>query len=79
MLRGEIVTVVTAATVVTLLTVAIALFILLPVMRFILMSGVFLHQRDSRFNAIAALLPAIATRGLVAGAAGNARTARALV
>ncbi|WP_454828151.1 hypothetical protein [Paraburkholderia xenovorans] len=74
-----VVTVVTAATVVTLLTVAIALFILLPVMRFILMSGVFLHQRDYRFGTIAALLPAIAARGLVAGAAGNARNARALV
>ncbi|MDR8395716.1 MULTISPECIES: hypothetical protein [Paraburkholderia] len=50
-------------------TVGIALFILLPVMRFILMSGVFLHQRDYRFGAIAALLPAIVAPGLVVGAA----------
>jgi uncharacterized membrane protein YhaH (DUF805 family) len=50
-------------------TVGIALFILLPVMRLILMLGVFLHQRDYRFSAIAALVLVIVAAGLVVGAA----------
>ena len=57
----------------------IALFILLPVMRLILMLGVFLQQRDYRFGAIAALVLAIVAAGWVVGAARNARHARALV
>lgn len=60
-------------------TVGRALFILLPVMRFILMSGVFPHYRDQRSSAIAALPPANVAPGLVAGAARNARHVRALV
>lgn len=50
-------------------TLGIALFILLPVMRLILMLGVFLHQRDYRFSVIAALVLAIVAAGLVVGAA----------
>ncbi|MFM0001619.1 DUF1634 domain-containing protein [Paraburkholderia dipogonis] len=50
-------------------TIGIALFILLPVMRLILMLGVFLHQRDYRFSAIAALVLVIVAAGLVVGAA----------
>ncbi len=53
----------------SIVTIGIALFILLPVMRLILMLGVFLHQRDYRFSAIAALVLAIVAVGLVVGAA----------
>ncbi|MFM0172548.1 DUF1634 domain-containing protein [Paraburkholderia sediminicola] len=53
----------------SVVTAGIALFILLPVMRLILMLGVFLHQRDYRFSAIAALVLAIVAAGLVVGAA----------
>jgi uncharacterized membrane protein len=51
------------------MTAGIALFILLPIMRLILMLGVFLHQRDYRFGAIAALVLAIVATGLLVGAA----------
>jgi hypothetical protein len=47
----------------------IALFSLLREMRLILMLSVFLHQRDYRFSAIAALVPAIVVLEWVAGAA----------
>jgi uncharacterized membrane protein len=50
-------------------TAGIALFILLPIMRLILMLGVFVHQRDYRFGAIAALVLAIVAVGLLVGAA----------
>ncbi|WP_181309227.1 hypothetical protein [Paraburkholderia sp. BL18I3N2] len=43
--------------------IRIALFILPPVIRLILMLGVFLHQRDYRFSAIAALVPTIVAMG----------------
>ncbi|WP_175105090.1 DUF1634 domain-containing protein [Pararobbsia alpina] len=49
-------------------TVGIALFILLPIMRLILMLGVFLHQRDYRFSAIAALVLMIVVAGSMIGA-----------
>lgn len=52
-----------------IVTVGIALFILLPIMRLILMLGMFLHQRDYRFSAIAALVLVIVAAGLLAGAA----------
>jgi uncharacterized membrane protein len=51
-----------------IVTIGIALFILLPVMRLILMLGMFLHQRDYRFSAIAALVLAIVAAGLLVGA-----------
>lgn len=50
-------------------TLGIALFILPPVMRLILMLGMCLHQRDDRFSAIATLVPAIVAAGLLVGAA----------
>ena len=53
----------------SIVTIGIALFILLPIMRLILMLGVFLHQRDYRFSAIAALVLAIVAAGLLVGAA----------
>ncbi|CAE6810681.1 hypothetical protein R75483_05783 [Paraburkholderia domus] len=52
-----------------IVTVGIALFILLPIMRLILMLGMFLHQRDYRFSAITALVLMIVAVGLVVGAA----------
>ncbi|SMG57810.1 DUF1634 domain-containing protein [Paraburkholderia susongensis] len=52
-----------------IVSAGIALFILLPVMRLILMLGVFLHRRDYRFSAIAALVLAIVAAGLLVGAA----------
>ncbi|MEA3083863.1 MAG: hypothetical protein QOC89_1560 [Paraburkholderia sp.] len=52
-----------------IVTVGIALFILLPIMRLILMLGMFLHQRDYRFSAITALVLAIVAAGLLVGAA----------
>jgi hypothetical protein len=53
----------------SIVTAGIALFILLPIMRLILMLGVFVHQRDYRFGAIAALVLAIVAAGLLVGAA----------
>lgn len=53
----------------SVMSAGIALFILLPVMRLILMLGVFLRRRDYRFGAIAALVLAIVAVGLVVGAA----------
>jgi uncharacterized membrane protein len=50
------------------MTTGIAFFILLPVMRLILMLGVFLHQRDYRFSAIAALVLMIVIAGSMIGA-----------
>jgi uncharacterized membrane protein len=52
-----------------IVTAGIALFILLPVMRLILMLGIFLRQRDYRFSLIAALVLAIIAAGLLVGAA----------
>jgi uncharacterized membrane protein len=50
------------------MTVGIGLFILLPVSRLIVMLGVFLHQRDYRFSAIAALVLVIVIAGSMIGA-----------
>lgn len=58
-----------AAAGMSVVTAGIALFILLPIMRLILMLGVFLRQRDYRFSAIAALVLAIVAAGLLVGAA----------
>ncbi|WP_260854680.1 DUF1634 domain-containing protein [Paraburkholderia sp. BCC1884] len=52
-----------------IMSAGIALFILLPIMRLILMLGVFVRQRDYRFGAIAALVLAIVATGLLIGAA----------
>jgi uncharacterized membrane protein len=49
------------------MTTGIAFFILLPVMRLILMLCVFLHQRDYRFSAIAALVLIIVIAGSMIG------------
>lgn len=51
-----------------IITAGIALFILLPVLRLVLMLGVFLRERDYRFGAIAALVLAIVIAGCVLGA-----------
>ena len=51
-----------------LVTAGIALFILLPVLRLILMLGVFLQQRDYRFSAITVLVLLIVAAGCVVGA-----------
>jgi nicotinamide riboside transporter PnuC len=51
-----------------IMTAGIALFILLPIMRLILMLGVFLHQRDYRLSAIAALVLMIVVAGSMIGA-----------
>lgn len=48
--------------------IGIALFIQLPPMRLILMSGVFPHQLNVRFSAIDAFLPAIVAAGEPVGA-----------
>jgi uncharacterized membrane protein len=48
-------------------TAGIAIFILLPVVRVILMLIVFLHERDYRFAAIAATVLAVIVLGLVVG------------
>lgn len=61
--------VVSPATGMRIMSAGIALFILLPIMRLILMLGVFVHQRDYRFGAIAALVLAIVAAGLLVGAA----------
>jgi uncharacterized membrane protein len=50
------------------MTAGIALFILLPIMRLILMLGAFVHQRDYRFGAIAALVLVIVVAGSMIGA-----------
>ncbi|HTJ94809.1 MAG TPA: DUF1634 domain-containing protein [Pararobbsia sp.] len=50
------------------MTAGIALFIVLPIARLILMLGVFLHQRDYRFSAIAALVLIIVVAGSMVGA-----------
>jgi hypothetical protein len=50
-----------------IMTAGIALFILLPIMRLVLMLGVFLHQRDYRFSAIAALVLMIVVAGSMIG------------
>jgi uncharacterized membrane protein len=51
-----------------IVTTGIVLFILLPVLRLMLMFGVFLRERDYRFSAIAALVLLIVAAGCVAGA-----------
>ena len=58
----------TAVVATRIMTTGIAFFILLPVMRLILMLGVFLHQRDYRFSAIAALVLMIVIAGSMIGA-----------
>ena len=50
-----------------LVAIGIALFILLPVLRVVLMLIVFLRERDYRFSAIAALVLAIILLGCVLG------------
>ncbi|MGA7780434.1 MAG: DUF1634 domain-containing protein [Paraburkholderia sp.] len=51
-----------------IVTVGIALFIFLPVLRLMLMLGVFLHQRDYRFTAVTTLVLLIVFAGCVIGA-----------
>ena len=51
-----------------LVAIGIALFILLPVLRVVLMLIVFLRERDYRFSAIAALVLTILLVGFVLGA-----------
>jgi uncharacterized membrane protein len=51
-----------------IVTAGIALFILLPVLRLILMLGVFLHQRDYRFSVVTLLVLLIVFAGCVIGA-----------
>jgi len=48
-------------------TIGIALFILLPTLRVLLMLLVFLRERDYRFTAIAALVLAIILLGFAVG------------
>ena len=48
-------------------TIGIALFILLPALRVLLMLLVFLRQRDYRFTAVAALVLAIILLGFAIG------------
>ena len=48
-------------------TIGIALFLLLPVLRVVLMLIVFLRERDYRFSAIAALVLRILLVGFVLG------------
>jgi uncharacterized membrane protein len=50
-------------------TMGIALFILLPVLRVVLMLLVFIHERDFRFACIAGLVLAIILLGIVLGRA----------
>jgi hypothetical protein len=57
----------TAVVATHIMTTGIAFFILLPVMRLILMLCVFLHQRDYRFSAIAALVLIIVIAGSMIG------------
>lgn len=52
---------------VTIVRAGIALFILLPALRVALMVVVFVHQRDYRFGAIAALVLAIIVVGAALG------------
>jgi hypothetical protein len=52
-----------------IMTAGVMLFILLPIMRLILMLGLFLHQRDYRFSAITALVLMIVVVGSMIGAA----------
>jgi hypothetical protein len=51
-----------------IVTAGIALFILLPVLRLMLMLGVFLHQRDYRFSVVTLLVLVIVFAGCVIGA-----------
>lgn len=59
---------------VKIVTAGVALFILLPVFRVLIMCLVFLRERDYRFSAIAALVLVILVLGVVVGL----RAARAL-
>jgi uncharacterized membrane protein len=52
---------------VTIVRTGIALFILLPVLRVLLMAVVFVCDRDYRFGAIAALVLAVIVMGAVLG------------
>lgn len=52
----------------SIVKVGIALFIALPVLRLVLMLGVFLHRRDYRFSAVTALVLLIVLAGCVTGA-----------
>jgi uncharacterized membrane protein len=51
-----------------IVTAGIALFILLPVLRLMLMLGVFLQLRDYRYSAITALVLLIVAAGCAVGA-----------
>jgi uncharacterized membrane protein len=55
------------ATGVKIVTAGVALFILLPVFRVLIMCLVFLRERDYRFSAIAALVLVILALGVVVG------------
>jgi uncharacterized membrane protein len=52
---------------VKVVTAGVALFILLPVIRVLIMCLVFLRERDYKFSAIAALVLVILALGVVAG------------
>lgn len=49
-------------------TIGVALFILLPVARLLLLLWTFLRERDYRFGALAAFVLAVITLGVVLGA-----------
>lgn len=51
-----------------IVTAGIALFILLPILRLMLMLGVFVHQRDYRFCVVTTLVLLIVFAGCVIGA-----------
>lgn len=51
-----------------IVTAGIALFIFLPVLRLMLMLGVFLHQRDYRFSAVTVIVLLIVFAGCAIGA-----------
>lgn len=53
---------------ISIVTLGIALFILLPVLRVVLMMVVFLRERDYRFGIIAALVLTIIVLGCAVGA-----------
>ena len=51
----------------TTVSIGVAIFILLPILRLALMLGVYLHQRDYRFSFIVALVLLIVGMGCFAG------------
>lgn len=59
-----------------LVTIGIAMFLLLPVLRVVLILIVFLRERDYRFSAIAALVLTITLAGFVLDARVTSARAR---